>query len=278
MIILKMIKMRGLDSTVAITVNYIVAAAISLLLSPIGVPLGYVASAPWFAVSMVLGVMFMLSLAVYAVSAQRSGVAVTTISGRAAMAIPVIFAFIAFGEQLTALKVISLVAILFALWLILKQDGGAKGGGAPQTGWWLKAALPLAVFLFNGANDTIMQFAKRMRIPDSHDNMLFNATMFAASALTGLIFHVCEKKGHIPAPSLRTVLWGVLLGVVNAVCCIGILYALETMDGSVFYPLYYAGAVIISTIVGVWLFRERLSPTNYAGIALALAAIVLLAS
>ena len=48
------------------------------------------------------------------------------------------------------------------------------------------------------------------------------------------------------------------------------------MDGSIFYALYYSGAIVCATIVGVWAFREKLSPLNYAGIVVAVAAIVLL--
>lgn len=276
-IILKMIGMRGQNVTAAITVNYIVGGIITALLSPTGVHVEYIVHAPWFWMSAVVGVFFMVSLVVYALSAERSGVAVTTISGRAAMAIPVIFAFVFLGEKPTVVKIVLLAAIFLSLWLILKKDT-PDGGHARGKGWLAAAWLPLLVFLLNGNNDTMMQYTKRELIPDQADNMIYTATMFAASALTGLIFYFFENRGRLPLPSLRTVLWGTLLGVVNAICCIGILYALERMDGSVFYPLYYAGAVVISTVVGVWAFREKLSAVNYIGIVIALAAIVLLAT
>ncbi|MDR2885449.1 MAG: EamA family transporter [Rikenellaceae bacterium] len=275
-IILKIVKMQGGNATAAITVNYLVGTVLTLLFSPAATTApAYVAHAPWFWMSVIVGISFMVSLVVYAVSADRSGVAITTISGRAAMAIPVIFAFVALGEQPTPLKIGLLAAIFVAMWLILKGSGGGRN---TRAGWIAAVGLPLLVFLLNGLNDTMMQYTKRALIPDAQDNMIFTATMFAASAVTGFVFYFFENRGRLPVPDMLSVLWGVALGVANTVCCIGILYALERMDGSVFYPLYYAGAVVISTVVGVWAFREKLSVVNYVGIVIALVAIVLLAA
>ncbi len=278
-IILKLIGMRGGNVTGAITVSYLMGALVTFLFSPVPVVWGDIFAAPWFWMSLVVGASFMVSLKVYALSAERSGVAVTTISGRVAMAIPVIFAFVFLGEQATWGKIGLLVAIFVSLWLILhKKSPAGEAEGSRGRGWLALAWLPLLVFLLNGVNDTMMQYTKRACIGDSSsDNMVFTGTMFLASAVTGFFFYWGENRGRLPMPTRRTTLWGILLGTVNAVCCIGILYALERMDGSVFYPLYYAGAVIIATVVGVWAFKEKLSAVNYLGIAIALAAIVLLA-
>ncbi len=272
-IILKMIKMRGLDATVSITVNYVVMAAATLALSPVGVSAKYAWNAPWMGMAAVIGILFMVSFVVYALSAQRSGVAITTIAGRAAMAIPVIFAFVVLGEEPTVAKIVLLVVILGSMLLILAPD--AKGTGKRIFGA-MSVVLPLAVFLMNGVNDTMIQFTQK-RLVGPGEEMLFLGTVGVVATLTGLVYYLVENRGRMPVPSGRAVWWGVILGVTNAICCVGMLYALKLVDGSVFYPLYYSGAVVLSTLIGVLFFGERLSWKNYTGIVVALAAIVLLA-
>jgi multidrug transporter EmrE-like cation transporter len=270
-ILLKLFDLKGVNMYVGITMNYIVGAALALLFSPVRFDVGEITSAGWLPMSLIVGAMFTLSFVVYAFSAQRSGVAITTISGRAAVVIPVVFAFAVLGAEVTALKIVLLAVILFAMVLILRKG---KSGGEVQRHLWM-IWLPIGVFLFNGANDTLVQYAQKELIP-AGQYPLFMAVMFLASALTGLICYGISAVRRPHAPTWRDVLWGSLLGFMNWVCMIGVFNGLDYVDGSVFYPIYYTGAIVLATIAGVWAFKERLSRVNYAGIVLAVAAIAVL--
>ncbi len=270
-ILLKVIKMRGNDATAAIMMNYVTGAAITFALSGGRADLGYITSAPWFGFSLIVGVVFMLSLVVWAFSAARSGIAITTISGRAAMAIPVIFAFVALGEEPSVLKIVLLAAIFAAMWLIVSRPGdNAKTGKV----YWV---LPLLVFVLSGTGDTLLQYSKKALMADPGDTLVCTGVMYSAAFVTALIFYIIEQRGRMPMPSLPSLGWGVVLGLANTVCVLGMFHALGELDGSTFFPLYYIGAVIITTAVGVLAFHEKLSARNYAGIVIALTSIVLLA-
>lgn len=274
-ILLKMFDLKGVNTHVGITVNYIVGAVLSFLFAPVRLSAGEIFAAPWLWIAVVIGALFSLSFVVYALSAQRSGVAITTISGRAAVVIPVVFAFVVLGEQATALKIAMLVLIVLAMVLILRKDKQPGQDTRTAGGVWL-ILLPVVVFLFNGVNDTLVQYAQKVMIPSADLIPVFSGTMFVAGALTGAVtFGVsCVRRPHVP--NGRDLLWGAILGFMNWVCMFGVFYALNQIDGSLFYPLYYSGAIVLSTIVGVFAFKEKLSRVNYIGIAIAIAAIAVL--
>ncbi|MCC8035089.1 MAG: DMT family transporter [Rikenellaceae bacterium] len=274
-VILKVFDLKGVNLYAGITVNYVVAALLSLAFAPAGMSAVEITSAPWFAISLVIGALFMLSFVVYALSAQASGVAVTTISGRAAVVIPVVFAFLFFGEKPTWAKIALLAVILAAMLMILKKRGAGNGERKRFTGIAL-FILPIGVFLFNGVNDTLVQYAQREMIPSADLYPLFNGVMFIAGAFTGLVCYNLAGIRRKQVSGWGDLAWGSLLGVMNWICMTGVVNGLNYMDGSVFYPLYYTGAILIATIAGVWIFRERLSPLNYAGIVLAVGAIAVL--
>ena len=273
-IILKLFQLKGVDRTVGITVNYLVGAVMAFLFAPKTASASEIIQAPWFPLGMLTGAMFMLSFMVYALSAQRSGVAITTISGRAAMAIPVIFAFTVLGETPTTFKIILLILLILSMPVILYKRKESNEKRDPSFTWAI--GLPVAVFLFNGTNDTLVQYIQKAQIPVRDDNPIFMGTMFLAGAAMGIIYYLVERRGKWYRPTGRDLLWGTILGATNWVCMIGVLYALTRMDGSIFYALYYSGAIVCATIVGVWAFKERLTTLNYVGIVVAVAAIVLL--
>lgn len=279
-IILKVFGIRGVNMNVGITMNYIVGAALSFLLAPTRMTAGDIMQLPWVWVALLTGIVFMLALVVYGISAQRSGVAITTISGRAAVVIPVVFAFV-IGEKPTFLKVAMLALILFAMMLILrKREGGGQGGTVAGNRWLI--LLPLLVFLTNGISDTLVQYAQRERLPAGDNDIyyIFNGVLFAGGAVTGLIVYAleCIRKGKWRNPTGKDIALGSALGVMNWICMIGVMYSLVEFDASVFYPLYYTGAIVLSTVVGVLVFRERLSAVNWAGIGIAVAAIAVLST
>ena len=84
-------------------------------------------------------------------------------------------------------------------------------------------------------------------------------------------------------------LWGVTLRRVQAMCAQGRIagaalacylalntYAARVIDGSFHYPAHSGGAILLSTLAGVLLFRDKLSRRQIAACTLGLVAIVLM--
>lgn len=274
-IILKMLSLKRVNMLLGITLNYVVGGVLAFLLAPMQMPVGEIIGSNWFVMAMVIGVVFMVTFIIYGLSAQRSGVAITTISGRAAVVIPVVFAFTVLGEQPTLVKIAMLLLIIVAMSMILRKQHVAGVAPSAKRSMWV-ILLPVAVFVMNGVSDTMVQYGQRVYITSADYIPLFMGTMFSGAAIVGVILFAFSliKQPHVP--NRRDILWGSILGVINWICMIGVFNALTTIDGSVFYPLYYTGAIVCSTVAGVWFFKERLSKLNYIGIGVAIIAIAVL--
>ena len=77
----------------------------------------------------------------------------------------------------------------------------------------------------------------------------------------------------------KNVLAGIILGVPNYFSIIFLIKALQNknIESSTLFTVNNVGVVVVSTFVGLWLFKEQFSAKNKVGIALALLGIVLVA-
>ena len=71
---------------------------------------------------------------------------------------------------------------------------------------------------------------------------------------------------------------GAGLGIINYFSLFLVLKALTAFDnnGAVFYPIYNVGIIMMSSFAAMLLFSERLSKTNFIGLALSVLALFLL--
>lgn len=275
MVLLKILHIKNINTSVAIVTNYAVAGTLCLLFTQQSMNVGEIFAAPWFWWGALLGTMFMVSFFVWAASTRYCGVTVTTIVSRAAVALSVAYAFVAMDEQPTFMKIAMLVVIIVALGFALyrPESGVSK---AERSSWLLVILLPIIVFLFNGANDIVMQFIKRKLLVTSADNDFMRIVLFYTGAVTGLIAYAISCRKGIYIPKAKDFGWGILLGVSNWLCVYSIVESLTTLEGAIFFPVYHSMTIILVTIIGVMFFREKLSRMNYIGIILALCAIVML--
>ncbi|MFO0485405.1 MAG: EamA/RhaT family transporter, partial [Sphingobacteriia bacterium] len=77
------------------------------------------------------------------------------------------------------------------------------------------------------------------------------------------------------SPQLRNVLSGLVLGVPNYFSIIVLLLALRQVAGTLFFPLNNVGQLLIISLAGIVLFRERYPPLSWLGLGLAMVAILL---
>ncbi len=138
--------------------------------------------------------------------------------------------------------------------------------------------LPLLVFIGSGVIDLSLgyfqkEFITPLELP------LFSATVFASAAIIGIAF-VFLKSFKIPLKvNLRNVLGGVALGVPNYFSIYFLLRALrhESLNSSSIFTLNNVAIVMFTTLLGIILFKEKISVKNWGGIALAVISIILVA-
>ena len=252
----------------AITINYLVASGFGFMSEAGNFKFSQIPAQPWFFIALVVGVTLIVAFHLFALSAQYAGVAITAISSRMSVIIPVGLGFIIFGDTATFYKITGIIIGLAAFYLTFKKDKPVM----KITGHTL---LPFFLFIAVGVNDSLMKVAEHYFIID--DFVVFLATAFAVALIIGIILLIA-KPGKTNKPfAVKNAIAGIILGLLNWYSTLYFLKGLDIFQVSFFVPVFNVGVVALSAITGYIVFRERLSRLNWIGIALAILAIILIA-
>jgi drug/metabolite transporter (DMT)-like permease len=266
-IVFKLFERFRINITQAIVTNYLVASGLGFLLSD-NYSLHEIPGKDWFIYAIITGITLILAFNVFAVSAQRAGIAVTSVSGKMSVIIPISIGILLYKEPVSVIKISGIAVALLAFYLTFR-----KGRTADPTGnrYFL---LPVLLFLGNGLNDSMLKHSERNFIHG--DTLVFLSTAFLSSFIIGmaiLIFSVIlNKKKILP----RNILAGMILGLLNWGSTLYFLKGLGIFESTFIFPVFNVSVVGLSAMTGYFVFKEKLSPINWAGILLAAVSIILI--
>lgn len=269
MVALKLFAIKNVNTSQAIVVNYVVAVAIGLFSSAGDVSVGEVVGSSWLWLAVGIGALFFISMNLYALSTRRVGVALTTIASRLALIIPILIATLYLDESLSVRQVAGVVMVAVALVVIFFDRGQIASKGV----WTL--LLPLTVFAVTGLMNGSTKYAQYL-LSERSDYSAFEPTLFCGALLSAVVWYLIKSGVRVFRPDWRSIVGGLCLGTFNFLTTYGLLQGLRTMPTSLFYSAYYVGVVIVTAIVGVVTFGERLSVRKVVGMAVAVAAIVVI--
>lgn len=236
--------------------------------------------------SLFFAVCYAGSTITYVLAVGCGSLALTTTIHSFALIIPTVLGFLVWGEPINAFKIVGIV--LFAVALLLMGEKAEKGERLLSTKWiilmiisfFCEGLAPVAIKMHSIAlgeetasacNDVFMVMAYAMAF----------AGIFAAAVLReGKIRIPCEngKTKNFMLDSLKIALPLASLGGI----CNGLYNLMNTvvannkLDVSVFYPVISAGQLILTCVIAVVFFREKLSLKQIAAIFCGVVAIVLL--
>ncbi len=276
-IMFKICRLRGVDISQAMLVNYAVGAvfcAFQVAAATKASPLTgrFVGTLPFF-LACFIGIFYVSGFIIRDYSTQKCGVALTTVSARSALAVPVTLSWLLLGDKVPFWPAIILV--LVSLTLIAWPKGGFHNdAGAGKSLGHLTILAEL--FLIYGFCDFSLKFVQHL-VNASVPAALVTLVVFISAFFLSLVF--CLVKGVFKKHGItwRELLAGSLIGIANSACTVMVLRALGQMPATVFYPLYNVSVVLVCTLAGIIFFKERPSGLQIAGMVLALAAISLLA-
>ena len=138
--------------------------------------------------------------------------------------------------------------------------------------------IPLAVFAITGLNDSAVKITQHFFLPGSGDTgyVAYAATAFLIAFFIGLTISVYRIYKGEKVLYLKNLLAGTILGLLNWFSVFYMLKGFEIMEVSIFIPILNISVVALSSLIGYTLFKEKLRPQNWAGIFLALVAILLI--
>ena len=134
------------------------------------------------------------------------------------------------------------------------------------------------MFLGSGIIDTSIKYLEGSFVAEN-DVPLFSATIFSAAFTIGIMVMLVQKIRGTFTFQFKNVLGGVFLGIPNYYSIYFLVKALRSdlLESSGIFTVNNVGIVMFSTLLGIALFKERLLPKNWLGIALAIVSIVLIA-
>ncbi|WP_299620801.1 GRP family sugar transporter [uncultured Tenacibaculum sp.] len=269
-VIFKYFERFKVDTFQAIVVNYIVAFVIGYLYSPVKLPIAEIPNQSWFFGACILGFLFITIFNLMALTSQRNGLSVASVSGRMAVVIPIIFGVFLYNESVTIIKVVGILLALIAVYLTSVKKSSDKIG---------KSSLffPALLFLGSGAIDTLLKYTEVNHVSEENVS-IFSASIFGIAFILGilyLIFQLITKNQKI---NTRNIIGGIALGIPNYFSIEFLIRALkiEGFDSAILFTINNVSIVLLSTIVGLFLFSEKLENRNWIGILLAVVSIVLI--
>lgn len=268
-VVFKLYDTYRIHTLYAIIVNYLTAFAVGMALFDGPVVFSQWVSSSWLLPAAALGILFIFIFNLMARTSQTLGVSVASVATKMSLVIPVFLGVLLYGETLGPLKIMGVAIALAAVYFASLRPG--------QPRLHLRALyLPALVFLGSGIIDGSLKYLEETRVPD-REFPLFSASIFLSAALSGILF-VGSRKGK-PNPALRPkdLLGGIALGIPNFFSVFFLLRALQYpgLNSASLFTLNNVCIVMVTTLLGIILFRERLSARNWLGVGLALISIVL---
>lgn len=262
-----------IDNLQAIVVNYIVCVITGILfIGRVDVFWQLDLSAAWFWVAILLGLLLVAGFYVASLTSQQLGVSVTSVSSKMSLAFPVIFSLLVLKvatKDFSWLNYSGIALALAAIYLSSIREGFSQQLAAGKSKLWL----PFSVFLFGGLIDILINYSNHSLLkPENID--AFTIMLFVSAAFFGAIALLLRQSPW----RWRSVAGGIYLGIPNYFSLFFVLKALSAFqnNGAVFYPIYNVGIILLSTVLAVLIFKEKLLMINLVGLALSALALFLL--
>ncbi|MGZ9736586.1 EamA family transporter [Flavobacterium sp. GNP002] len=222
-------------------------------------------TAPWW-LYITIGILLPSIFLFLAASIKHMGIVKTDAAQRLSLFIPILAAWLLFKEQFSILKISAFVLAIPALLLILtKNTENTKN----------KWGYPAVVLIGFGVIDILFkQIATYTSLPNT--TSLFVILGIAMTIMiTVVAYEVFFKEVTV---NIHNILFGGLVGIFNFGNILFYLKAHQefSKSPSTVFAGMNMGVIIMGSLVGVLIFKEKLSRMNFIGLLLALIAIVLI--
>ncbi|MBC3848043.1 EamA family transporter [Winogradskyella echinorum] len=264
-VLFKLFDKYKINTLQAIVVNYATAFICGLLLFEEQIIPSEIIHTNWFKIAIGLGFLFIAIFNVMALTAQKNGLTVVSVASKMSVIIPIVFGIYVYNESAGFQKITGIVLALIAVYLTsVKQKDEAVLSKALY--------LPIILFFGSGVIDTsVNHFAPKGNM------QLFLAVIFGMAGCIGLIILSYKSIVLKEQFKIKSVPFGIMLGIANYCSMYFLLKALRVdgFESSSVFTINNVTIVAVSTLIGLLLFKEHISKTNWIGIIIAIVSIML---
>lgn len=268
-VLFKLFDKHQVNTLQAIVVNYITACSIGVIAYNEPVNIEAIVKTEWFYGAVILGFLFIGIFNVMAITSQRIGLSVASVATKMSVIIPVVFGIYVYHESAGLFKIIGIIAALVAVYLSSMKSGKR----IKNKGYYI---FPIIIFLGSGIIDTSIKYIETTYLPDN-GIPIFSATIFCIAAIIGISLLTIKKLQGKFTFNPKSLIGGFALGIVNYASIYYILKALdhETLESSTIFTVNNVAIILLTSLLGLFLFKEKLSTKNWIGISLAVISILL---
>ena len=262
-ILLKISKKQGISINQAVAVNYPIAAISAFVLFKPNFSGNFNILLSEWKILLPLGILMPTVFIIMGECVKRTGIAKSDAAQRLSLFLPILAAFLIFGEVISAGKLLAVIlAIISLAALVYKPKNKTHGTGAI---WTL-----LGVWLGYGIIDILFkQLSKNAAMTATN-----LCTVFILSAIILFTYLVLKQTKWNKA----SMFGGIILGCLN----FGNIYfyfrahQAYTNNPTLIFAAMNLGVISLGTIIGTAVFKEKINVINIVGIILAIIAIICL--
>lgn len=265
-VLLKLSKRYQINVTQAVTWNYLFAIGLSFFFfKPDVKAIALPQVSPIF---IVLGILLPVIFIVQGLAVKQAGLARTDIAQRLSLFISLLAAYFLFSDTFSNLKYIGLafgfMAIVFTLY--------RKGENTASHNSWLYLLL---VFIGFGVIDVLFKLVSKI---ESLPNTTSLFVIFCIAFLLSLIYILYLALTKQSKLQLINFICGCILGFFNFGNILFYLKAHKAMadNPSTVFAAMNMGVIVLGSLIGILIFKEKLNRLNYIGLFFAMIAIVLI--
>ena len=266
-VLLKVARKNKIIIEQAIAVNYLVAMGLSYnLLKPTFDGIGinnFIIESNQTPIFIALGLLMPTVFIIMSRAVELAGIVRSDAAQRLSLFLPIIAAFVIFGEQLNAGRLVGIILAFVALICLVYKPGsnGTKTGA-------LGILSLLLVWLGYGLADILFKQVAKM-------GGAFSNTLFIAFVLSAcfMFIYLLIKRTQWTIPSI---LGGILLGGLNFMNIFFYIKAHQSFstNPTLVFASMNVGVICLGTLTGAFVFKEKISKINATGIVLGIGAIL----
>lgn len=246
-----------------LAVNYIICFLCAGAFSGLGnlLPFGTEGLTWTLGVSVINGFFYLSGFIFLQSCVKKNGVVLSTTFIKLGLLVPMTVSIVFFKEIPTIIQILGFVITLFAIVLMNFEKEEVAG----------KFSFSLILLLLTGGScDAMSKVFEEIGNPALSNQFLFYTFISAFLMAAGFAAYRKERPGK------TELFYGILIGVPNYFSARFFLRALATVPAVIAAPSCSVGTIIVVTLVGMFVFKEKLGKRQKVAIASILVALILL--
>lgn len=206
------------------------------------------------------GLLYLAAFLAFQTGVRKNGMVLSALFMKLGLLVPMVLSVFLFREIPGGAQIAGFVLALGAIVLMNLQKDAALSGSAGL----------LCILLLGGGADAMSKVFEELGPGHLSQQFLLYTFLSAFLLSLAVVWYKKQKFG------IWEVIFGVIIGIPNFFSSKFLLAALSSLDAVIVYPTYSVATILLITLAGILLFREKLTARQWAGLGMILPALALL--